>query len=30
MRPLVGIALFSAAYMAEEVRGGLQSLPGGV
>jgi general L-amino acid transport system permease protein len=29
MRPLVGIALFSAAYMAEEVRGGLQSLPGG-
>ena len=29
MRPLVGIVLFSAAYMAEEVRGGLQSLPGG-
>ena len=29
LRPLVGIALFSAAYMAEEVRGGLQSLPGG-
>jgi general L-amino acid transport system permease protein len=28
-RPLVGIALFSAAYMAEEVRGGLQSLPRG-
>ena len=26
LRPLVGIALFSAAYMAEEVRGGLQSL----
>lgn len=26
VRPLVGIALFSAAYMAEEVRGGLQSL----
>ena len=25
-RPLVGIALFSAAYMAEEVRGGLQLL----
>ena len=24
LRPLVGIALFSAAYMAEEVRGGLQ------
>ena len=29
LRPLVGIALFSAAYLAEEVRGGLQSLPGG-
>jgi len=28
-RPLVGIALFSAAYMAEEVRGGLQSLSRG-
>jgi general L-amino acid transport system permease protein len=28
-RPLVGIALFSAAYMAEEVRGGLQTLPRG-
>ena len=26
LRPLVGIVLFSAAYMAEEVRGGLQSL----
>ena len=26
LRPLVGIALFSAAYMAEDVRGGLQSL----
>ena len=26
LRPLVGIALFSAAYMAEEVRGGLQLL----
>jgi general L-amino acid transport system permease protein len=26
LRALVGIALFSAAYMAEEVRGGLQSL----
>jgi general L-amino acid transport system permease protein len=26
LRPLLGIALFSAAYMAEEVRGGLQSL----
>jgi general L-amino acid transport system permease protein len=29
LRPLVGIALFSAAYMAEEVRGGLQSLDKG-
>jgi general L-amino acid transport system permease protein len=29
LRPLVGIALFSAAYMAEDVRGGLQSLPRG-
>ena len=29
LRPLVGIALFSAAYMAEEVRGGLQTLPRG-
>ncbi len=29
LRPLVGIALFSAAYMAEEVRGVLQTLPGG-
>ena len=28
-RPLVGIALFSAAYMAEEVRGGLQTLSKG-
>ena len=26
LRPLVGIVIFSAAYMAEEVRGGLQSL----
>ncbi len=26
LRPLVGIALFSAAYMAEEIRGGLQLL----
>jgi general L-amino acid transport system permease protein len=26
LRPLVGIAIFSAAYMAEEVRGGLQAL----
>ena len=29
LRPLVGIALFSAAYMAEEVRGGLQTLARG-
>ena len=29
LRPLAGIALFSAAYMAEEVRGGLQALPRG-
>jgi len=29
LRPLVGTALFSAAYLAEEVRGGLQALPRG-
>ena len=29
LRPLVGTALFAAAYMAEEVRGGLQSMPMG-
>jgi len=29
MRPLVGTALFSAAYMAEVVRGGLQAMPKG-
>ena len=29
LRPLVGIALFSAAYMAEEVRGGLQTVARG-
>jgi general L-amino acid transport system permease protein len=29
LRPLVGIVIFSAAYMAEEVRGGLQSLSKG-
>ncbi len=29
IRPLIGMALFSAAYMAEEVRGGLQLLPRG-
>lgn len=28
-RPLVGVALFSAAYMAEVVRGGLQAIPKG-
>lgn len=29
LRPLAGIVMFSAAYMAEEVRGGLQSLGSG-
>ena len=29
LRPLVGVAMFSAAYMAEEVRGGLQALSRG-
>jgi general L-amino acid transport system permease protein len=29
MRPLVGTALFAAAYMAEVVRGGLQAMPKG-
>ena len=29
LRPLVGVALFSAAYMAEVVRGGLQAIPKG-
>jgi general L-amino acid transport system permease protein len=29
MRPLVGVAVFSAAYMAEVVRGGLQAIPKG-
>src|SRR6185312_13535940 len=29
LRPLAGIVMFSAAYMAEEVRGGLQSLERG-
>jgi general L-amino acid transport system permease protein len=29
LRPLVGIVLFAAAYLAEEVRGGLQTLPKG-
>jgi general L-amino acid transport system permease protein len=29
LRPIIGFALFSAAYMAEEVRGGLQAIPKG-
>lgn len=29
MRPLIGVSLFSAAYMAEVVRGGLQAVPKG-
>ena len=29
LRPLVGVAIFSAAYMAEVVRGGLQAMPRG-
>ncbi len=29
LRPLVGTALFAAAYLAEEVRGGLQLIPKG-
>ena len=29
LRPLVGVAIFSAAYMAEVVRGGLQAVPKG-
>ena len=29
MRPLIGVSLFSAAYMAEVVRGGLQAIPRG-
>ena len=29
LRALVGVALFSAAYMAEVVRGGLQAIPRG-
>jgi general L-amino acid transport system permease protein len=28
-RPLIGVALFSSAYMAEVVRGGLQAIPKG-
>jgi general L-amino acid transport system permease protein len=29
LRPLVGVALFAAAYMAEVIRGGLQAMPKG-
>ena len=29
LRPLIGVSLFSAAYMAETVRGGLQAIPKG-
>jgi general L-amino acid transport system permease protein len=29
VRAMVGITMFSAAYLAENVRGGLQSIPGG-
>jgi len=29
MRPLIGVALFASAYMAEVVRGGLQAMPKG-
>jgi general L-amino acid transport system permease protein len=29
MRPMIGFALFAAAYMAEEIRGGLQAIPKG-
>lgn len=29
LRPLVGVALFAAAYMAEVIRGGLQAIPKG-
>ncbi len=29
MRPLIGVSLFAAAYMAETVRGGLQAIPKG-
>jgi general L-amino acid transport system permease protein len=29
LRPIIGFALFAAAYMAEEVRGGLQAIPKG-
>jgi general L-amino acid transport system permease protein len=29
LRPLIGVALFAAAYMAEVIRGGLQAIPKG-
>ncbi|MDB5595418.1 MAG: amino transporter, permease, region, His/Glu/Gln/Arg/opine family domain protein [Hyphomicrobiales bacterium] len=29
LRPLIGVALFASAYMAEEIRGGLQAMPKG-
>jgi general L-amino acid transport system permease protein len=29
LRPLIGVAIFSAAYMAEVIRGGLQAIPKG-
>ncbi len=29
MRPMIGFSLFAAAYMAEEIRGGLQAIPKG-
>lgn len=29
MRPLIGVALFASAYMAEVIRGGLQAMPAG-
>jgi len=29
MRPIIGFSLFAAAYMAEEIRGGLQAIPKG-
>lgn len=29
LRPLIGVAMFASAYMAEEVRGGLQAMPKG-
>lgn len=29
LRPLIGVAVFASAYMAEEIRGGLQAIPKG-